>query len=124
MVILTCSYEFALCKALKLTFLNILSNQLPNHLSFFVKLKSFVQSLIERLDLGMISTKILILTLVALASLASAQPPPHHKVNGFVPPKRFGKVQLENEEMPRGFEVKAKQVIFNSLAAPSRSRIL
>ena len=60
----------------------------------------------------MISTKILILiSLASLASLASAQPPPHHNVNGFVPSKRYGKEQLQNEEMPRGFEVKAQQVI-------------
>ena len=78
---------------------------------FFVKIKSLVQSSIERLDLGMISTNILILALASLASLASAQPPPHHKVNGFVPSKRYGKEQLQNEDMPRGFEVKAQQVI-------------
>jgi hypothetical protein len=48
--------------------------------------------------------------LTVLASVVLAQVPPHHKINGFVPPKLYGKQQLKNEEMPRGFEHKPKQV--------------
>ena len=42
---------------------------------------------------------------LALASVASAQPPPHHQVHGFVPPKQYGKHHLENPDMDKVFPV-------------------
>jgi hypothetical protein len=36
--------------------------------------------------------------LTVLASVALAQVPPHHKINGFVPPKLYGKQQLRNAQ--------------------------
>jgi len=59
----------------------------------------------------MISTKALAFVTV-LASVALAQIPPHHKVHGFVPEKRYGKHQLVNDEIPHGIATKHQQVYF------------
>ena len=78
--------------------------------------------MIEQLDLGMIPIQIIILT---LASLASALHQTHHNVNSFVPSNNYGKEQLQNENLPHGFEVKSKQVVEQkNVTLPTRGRFL
>ena len=58
----------------------------------------------------MISTTKALAFVTVLASVALAQIPPHHKVHGFVPEKRYGKHQLVNDELSHGIATKHEQV--------------
>jgi hypothetical protein len=50
---------------------------------------------------------------LALASVATAQPPPHHQIHGFVPPKQYGKLHLENPDMPKVYPVEVEEETYS-----------